>query len=278
MRLPEYGIGTYKLTDRATLTKVINAVLPLGVRLFDTAQFYCNEALIGEVLSTELPKHGLTREDVVVVSKVQSKNQGYEKAKASTLESVSDFGYIDMMLVHWPGIPTSEHEDANVDMRAIRAGTWRALEELLQAGKVRGIGVSNYTIDHMEELLEYTTTGPPSVLQSELHPRCRNTEVREFCKKHGIQFMGYTPLGRQDLFTIQTVRDTAVKYGIKPSQVLLKWSLQKGAVTIPRSSSPERNVENATSWIDGIVLKPEDIELLDQLHDDHHYCPNPNLL
>ena len=278
MRLPNYGIGTYKLEDLATLRKVMNSVLPLGVRLFDTAQFYCNEGLIGEVLSTELPKHGLTREDVLIVSKVHPCNHGYEKAKASTLESASHFNYIDMMLVHWPGVSRSQSDNERVDMQAMRAGTWRALEELLQVGKLRGIGVSNYTVSHLTELLEYSTTGPPSVLQSEFHPRCQQAEVWEFCRQHNIQFMGYTPLGRQDLFNKAIVQDTAAKYGITPSQVLLKWGLQKGAVTIPRSSSPDRNVENATSWTDGISLAQQDIDLLDQLNDDHRYCWNPNLI
>ncbi|KAL5253873.1 hypothetical protein ACHWQZ_G013590 [Mnemiopsis leidyi] len=274
MRLPNYGIGTYKLEDVTTLRNVINAVLPLGVRLFDTAQWYCNEHLISEVLSTELPKHGLTREDVVIVSKVHPRNHGYEKARASTLESISHFKYIDMMLVHWPGM----HGSAGVDMRAVRTGTWRALEELMQSGQLRGIGVSNYTVSHLEELMEYTTSGPPSVLQSEFHPRCQQAEVRGFCDKHNVQFMGYTPLGRQDLFNKPLVREVGDKYGITPSQVLLKWGLQKGAVTIPRSSKPDRNVENATSWTDGVSLKQEDMDLLDQLNDDHHYCWNPDLL
>ena len=274
MRLPSYGIGTYKLEDTTTLRKVINSVLPLGVRLFDTAQWYCNEGLIAEVLSTELPKHGLTREDVVVVSKVHPSNHGYEKAKASTLESVSHFQYIDMMLVHWPGMQGSE----GVDMRALRAGTWTALEELLGSGQVRGIGVSNYTVPQLTELMEYSTTGPPSVLQSEFHPRCHQKESREFCDKHDVQFMGYMPLGRQDLFSKPFVRDVAEKYGITPSQVLLKWSVQKGVVTIPRSSSPERNFENATSWTDGVSLKQDDMDLLDKLNDNHHYCSNPSLL
>lgn len=274
MRLPKYGIGTYKLEDTTTLRNVINSVLPLGVRLFDTAQWYCNEGLIAEVLSSELPKHGLTREDVVVVSKVHPNNHGYEKAKESTLESVSHFQYVDMMLIHWPGM----HHSEGVDMRSMRAGTWRALEELLRSGQVRGIGVSNYTVPHLTELLKYTTTGPPSVLQSEFHPRCHQKEIREFCDTHDVQFMGYTPLGRQDLFNKPIVREIAEKYGITPSQVLLKWGVQKGVVTIPRSSSPERNIENATSWTDGVSLKQDDMDLLDKLNDNHRYCWNPNLL
>ena len=90
--------------------------------------------------------------------------------------------------------------------------------------------------------------------------------------------MGYMPLGRQDLFNKPFVRDVAEKYGITPSQVLLKWSVQKGVVTIPRSSSPERNFENATSWTDGVSLKQDDMDLLDKLNDNHHYCSNPSLL
>ena len=274
MRLPLFGIGTYQLEDINVLRKVISAVLPLGVRLIDTAQWYLNEAKIAEVLSSELPKHGLTRKDVIIVSKVHPRNHGYENALASSLESISHFDYIDMMLVHWPGMDGSE----GVDMPSMRAGTWRALEELMKSGKVRGIGVSNYTVEHMHELLEYSTTGPPSVLQSEFHPRCHQRQVIDFCKQHDIQFMGYTPLGRRDLLTKDIVTELSVKYKITPGQVLLKWGIQKEAVTIPRSSSPDRNVENVISWTDGIVIEQDDMEKLDELDDEHHYTWNPNLL
>ena len=274
MRLPLFGIGTFELVDINVLRAVISAVLPLGVRLIDTAQWYVNEDMISEVLSAELPKHGLTREDVVIVSKVHPRNHGYEKAMSSSLESISHFGYIDMMLVHWPGVDTDE----DIDKRSMRAGTWRALEELMKSGKVRGIGVSNYTVEHMDELLEYSTTGAPSVLQSEFHPRCHQKDILEYCNTHGIQFMGYTPLGRRDLLVKEVVLEVAGKYGITPGQVLLKWSMQKGAVTIPRSSHPERNVENTVSWTDGVVLGKGDMDKLDELDDEHHYTWNPNLL
>ena len=146
------------------------------------------------------------------------------------------------------------------------------------AGKVKGIGVSNYTVSHLAELLGYSTTGPPEVLQSEFHPRFHQREVREFCDTHGIQFMGYTPLGRNDLAPRPAVQAVASRNNITPSQVLLKWALQKGVVTIPRSSNPERCVENAQSWVDEVVLGEEDVKELDAMEDGHRYCANPDLV
>ena len=271
MRLPKLGIGTSGITRTDTLRSIFNATLPLGVRLFDTAQYYGNETQLAAALKTELPANGLHRDDLLIVSKVDTYKMGYDKARASALKSVSLFGHIDLLLVHWPGVRGGDKEQ----VVKVQRGTWAALEELQREGCVRGIGVSNYTIEDLDNLLEYSTTGPPSIMQSELHPRCHNTVARDYCREKGIQYMGYMPLGRQDLLSRQLVVDIASKYGISPAQVLIKWSLQKGAITIPRSSDPGRIVENVRAWQDGLVLDEVDIALMDGLEDGHTYSWNP---
>ena len=270
--LPKFGLGTFQLKDKSQLHAILDTALRAGVRLIDTAQCYRNEHYISEILSELLPKHNLTREDVFIVSKIDTKNQGYEKCMESSRESIELFSYIDVMLIHWPGVQGIKSQDPKI--KQIRSETWCALESLHLEQSIRMIGVSNYNKHHLLELLDHCSV-KPHVLQNEYHPRYQQKDIVSLCKQHGIIFMGYSPLGQGDLLTDSIVSSISEETGLTPAQVLLKWGMQKGAIVIPRSVRTKRVEENVRSWVDGVELSKGDLERLDGLEDGHKYCWDP---
>ena len=209
---------------------------------------------------------------MIIISKVHTKNQGYDKTIHSTKQSATYFEYIDVMLIHWPGVQGMKSD--NIQIKEIRSKTWKALENLFEEGIVREIGISNYNTSHLEELLS-TCLIKPHLLQNEYHPRYQQTEVRELCAKHNIKFMGYSPLGQGHLLTNPSVAQIAVKLRLTSAQVLIKWGLQKGAIVIPRSSNPLRIQENVKSWTDDVTLDADDMRILNMLNDGHKFCWDP---
>lgn len=273
--LPKFGVGTFQLKDKAQLFGLLDTALQAGVRLIDTAQGYRNEQHIAEILSELLPKHSLSREDVFVVSKMDTKNQGYEKCLESSRKSIQLFSYIDAMLIHWPGVQGMNSQDPQ--LKHIRSETWRALEALHSESSIRMIGVSNYNTRHLTELLEHCCV-KPQVLQNEHHPRYQQKKIMSLCEEHGIIFMGYSPLGQANLLTDPVVVEISEKTQLTAAQVLLKWGMQRGAVVIPRTSNKDRLEENIKSWTDGILLSEEYLARLDDMEDGHKYCWDPEVV
>ncbi|XP_029310726.1 uncharacterized protein LOC115023676 [Cottoperca gobio] len=268
VQMPLLGLGTYKLVGSENVYRAVDAALVAGYRAFDSAAVYRNEAELGRVLKELLPKHGLTREDVFITSKLGPKDQG-ERAMEGALRSLSqlDLSYIDLYLIHWPGTQglgvADQHNPGN------RAQSWATLEELHVQGKLKAIGVSNYTPAHMRALMQSCTI-PPAVLQVEFHPRLCQTELRRVCEEHGVCFQAYSSLGKGELVTDPVVIEVAKNCERTPAQVLLRWAVQQGVPVLPKSSSPDRIKDNARLF--DFTLSDTDMGRLSALDYGRKYC------
>ncbi|KAK5848514.1 hypothetical protein PBY51_006122 [Eleginops maclovinus] len=268
VQMPLLGFGTYKLVSPEDVSRAVDAALLAGYRAFDSAAVYLNEAELGRALKQLLPKHGLTREDVFITSKLGSKDHG-ERAMEGALCSLSDLdmGYIDLYLIHWPG--TLDLEISDPRNSGNRAQSWAALEELHAQGKLKAIGVSNYTPAHMRELMQSCKI-PPALLQVEFHPKFCQAELREVCEEFGVCFQAYSSLGKGDLVTDPVVLEVAKNCERTPAQVLLRWAVQQGVPVLPKSSNPDRIKDNARLF--DFTLSDTDMDRLSALDCGHKYC------
>ncbi|HET57057.1 MAG TPA: aldo/keto reductase [Deltaproteobacteria bacterium] len=227
--IPRFGLGTF-LSEAGDETK--NAVLwalEAGYRHIDTARIYGNERNVGAAIR----ESGVPRSEIYVTTKVWNDDQGYDAALRACDESLERLGmdYVDLYLIHWP-VPE------------LRNDTWRALVELRRTGKTRSIGVSNFMIRHLEELLA-TTDVVPSVNQVEISPFIQRRELTAYCRERGIVVESYSTLGRGTRTDDERLADMGSPYGKTPAQVALRWALQAGVVVIPKSVHRERIEENA---------------------------------
>ncbi|XP_036967849.1 uncharacterized oxidoreductase YtbE-like [Acanthopagrus latus] len=268
VQMPLLGLGTYKLLDPEGVYRAVDAALAAGYRAFDSAAVYRNEADLGRALKELLPKHGLTREDVFITSKLGPKDQG-ERAMEGALHSLAqlDLAYIDLYLIHWPGtrdLDVSDQRNPNN-----RAQSWAALEELHAEGKLKAIGVSNYTPAHMRELMQSCRI-PPAVLQVEFHPRFCQSELRRVCEEYGVCFQAYSSLGKGELVSDPVVMEVAKTCECTPAQVLLRWAVQQGVPVLPKSSNPDRIKDN--SRIFDFTLSKTDMDRLSALDCGQKFC------
>lgn len=267
-QIPLLGLGTYKLCTYGDLYKSVSAALDAGYRAFDTAAVYGNEGHLGQVIRELLPKHGLVRSDVFLISKLGAEDHG-PRAKEGCLRSLDQLGYeyIDLYLVHWPGIEGLEPTDP---LHAkYRSQTWAILEQFYDCGKFKAIGVSNYTARHFLKLLESCRV-PPAVLQTECHPKLDQRQLRDICKEAGVHFQAYSSLGKGALLKDPGVKDVAESCGRTPAQVLLRWAIQQGISVLPRSSQPQSVQEN--SRIFDFELNDKEMQRLCALNCETRYC------
>jgi diketogulonate reductase-like aldo/keto reductase len=228
--LPAVGLGTYPMDD-AEAERAVAEGLRAGYRLVDSATNYRNETGVGRGVRAS----GVPREEVVVTTKLPGRDHGYDATLRSFEESRARLGldYVDLYLIHWP-LP---RQDAYVD-------SWKAMVKLRADGLVRSIGVSNFTPAHLDRLAQETGE-LPSVNQVELHPAFPQEELRAYHEKHGIRTESWGPLGRRDpLLADPAIQAVADAHGVTPSQVVLRWHTQLGAVPIPKSSDPARQRAN----------------------------------
>ena len=251
--IPCLGFGTYKTPGGAEGAAAVRAALAEGYRHIDTAAFYGNETAVGQGIR----ESGLPREEIFVTTKVWNTDRGYEKAKASVLESLNRLGldYIDLCLIHWPAAPHQYPET----WEQLNLGTWRALTELYQEGKLRAIGVSNFKPHHLRALME--TEVIPMVDQIEVHPGQTQAETTAFCRAHGILVEAWSPMGRGALLEHPAVTALAEKYRRTPAQICIRWCLEKGILPLPKSVTPARIAEN--TGVFSFQLAPEDVVALD---------------
>jgi len=272
MVLPVVGFGTYKMKKGEAAGPVLQA-LEAGYRLIDTAQVYENEKDVGEAIK----QSGLPRSSVCVETKVWRSSHGYERTMKAFKQSLKRLGldYIDLYVIHWPGAKTGWPlpkgaicpPDWTPAMRD--TGTWKAMEDLYDQGKVKAIGVTNYSVRHLKELLK-TCRIKPMVNQVEFHPRLVQSDLLEFCKKEGIVLQAYASLGssdsgqQEDFFAFPPVVDAAKAHGVTPAQVLLRWALDKGALVVPKSTKPHRMVENGAIF--NFQLSSAQVKAIDALN------------
>jgi diketogulonate reductase-like aldo/keto reductase len=245
VEMPIFGLGTY-LTRRGKETQ--NAVLyalEAGYRLIDTASMYENEEDVGEAVR----KSGIPREEIFVTTKLWNSDHGYDAAIAAGERSLRSLGlsYIDLYLIHWP-------------VEGLRNETWKAMERLLKEGKCRAVGVSNYMIWHLEELLGNSPI-IPAVNQVEFSPYLYQKNPLEFCRAHDIQLEAYSPLTKGQKLNDPKLMAMASKYSKSPAQILIRWALQHEVVVIPKSARKERIYENANVF--DFLISPKDMQILD---------------
>jgi len=235
----------------------VAAALKVGYRSVDTAAIYKNEEGVGRAIRAS----GVPREQVFVTTKVWNRDQGYDSTIRAFEESLSRLGmdYVDLYLIHWP-------------VKEKYKETYRAMEELYEQGRVRAIGVCNFQIHHLEDLMGSCRI-KPMVNQVELHPLLTQKPLLEFCRKEGIQVESWRPLmdGKLDLPLLQ---ELAAKYGKTPAQIVIRWHLQHGLVTIPKSVRESRIRENADVF--DFELEPEDMNRIDDLNENRRTGPDPD--
>ncbi|MGK5506482.1 aldo/keto reductase [Brevibacillus formosus] len=262
VKMPWLGLGVFKVEEGQELEQAVKTAIKHGYRSIDTAAIYNNEEGVGRGIRAGLQEAGITREDLFVTSKVWNADLGYESTLAAYETSLKKLGleYLDLYLIHWP-----------VEGKFKQA--WRALETLYKKGLVKAIGVSNFHVHHLEELLKDAEI-KPMVNQVEFHPRLSQDELRAYCKEQGIQFEAWSPLMQGQLLDNPVLKGIAEKYGKSIAQVIIRWDLQNGVVTIPKSTKEHRIVENASVF--DFELSKEDMEMIHALNQNHRVGPDPD--
>ncbi|KAL8755237.1 MAG: hypothetical protein Q9184_004857 [Pyrenodesmia sp. 2 TL-2023] len=250
--MPRLGFGIYRSDPSVCVASCLTA-LRTGYRHIDSAQFYRNESEMSEAVR----QAGIPRSEVFLTTKILSAGGSVEKSYQKCLDSVkaidpNDNGYVDLFLIHSPNSGAKNRKEM-----------WQALERMVEEGKARNIGVSNFGIGHIEEMKEYAKIWPPRVNQIELHPWNQQREIVEYCNEHKIIIQAYCPLVRNMKAHDETLVSISKKHDKTTGQVLIRYCLQKGWVPLPKSDTPSRIEANADVY--GLELDEEDMKALDGL-------------
>lgn len=254
VKIPQLGLGTWFIDDDK-VADAVKAAVSLGYRHIDTAQAYGNERGVGEGVRT----CGVSREDLFVVSKVAAEHKTYEEAKAGIDETLNKMGldYLDMMIIHspQPWVEVNQSEDRYVEGNR---AAWRALEDAYKEGKLKAIGVSNFQIGDLESLME-TAEIKPMVNQILLHISNTPVELVEYCQKNGIAVEAYSPIAHGEILHQPDIAAMAEKYGVSVPQLCIRYTLQLGAISLPKTGNPEHMKSNAEVDFE---ISAEDMETL----------------
>jgi diketogulonate reductase-like aldo/keto reductase len=258
LKMPWLGFGTWQIDDGQEVEHSVRSALGIGYRSIDTAAIYGNERGVGKAIR----ESGIPREDVFLTTKVWNDAQRAGRTLAAFEESLERLQteYVDLYLIHWPVEGYSQE-------------TWRVMEEIYQSGRAKAIGVSNFLVHHLEDLLRESHI-IPSVNQVEFHPFLVQPELLRFCQSHKIQVEAWSPLMSGQIFTVATLQKLAEKYARTPAQIALRWNLQHEVVTIPKSTHAHRIAEN--SLIFDFELSQADMNLLDALDEGKRTGPDPD--
>jgi 2,5-diketo-D-gluconate reductase A len=258
--IPQFGFGVFQIPAEETVTAVRTA-LDAGYRHIDTAQMYGNEAEVGRAIA----ESGVPREEIFVTTKLNNDCHGYDAALGALDESLRKLGFdhVDLFLIHWPRPQEGRYVE-----------TWTALEKLKADGKARSIGVSNFTVEHLDRLAERTGT-VPAVNQIELHPQFPQGALRAYHAEHGIATEAWSPIGQGgDLLQDGRLRALADEHGRSPAQIVLRWHIQLGNIVFPKSVTPERIRENIDVF--DFELSADDMAVIDGLDTGTRKGPDPD--
>ncbi|MCY9589687.1 aldo/keto reductase [Paenibacillus chitinolyticus] len=262
VKMPWLGLGVFKVEEGPELVEAVKSAIKNGYRSIDTAAVYGNEEGVGQGIREGLAETGLSREDLFVTSKVWNADQGYESTLQALEVSLRKLGldYLDLYLIHWP--VQGKYKD-----------TWRALEAIYESGKARSIGVSNFHVHHLQDLLQDAKI-KPMVDQVEFHPCLTQEELRAYCREQGIQFEAWSPLMQGELLDNEVLRAIAGRHGKSVAQIILRWDLQNGVVTIPKSTKEHRIIENASVF--DFELTADDMSRISALNENRRVGPDPD--
>ncbi|MEH7305958.1 aldo/keto reductase [Neobacillus drentensis] len=260
VKMPWVGLGVFKVNEGDEVVQSVKAAIKNGYISIDTAAIYKNEEGVGQAIK----ESGVPREELFITSKVWNSDQGYESTLKAFETSLTKLGldYLDLYLIHWPG--KDKYKD-----------TWKALEKLYKEGRVRAIGVSNFLVHHLEDLISSAEI-KPMVNQVEFHPHLTQKELLAYCKNEGIQMEAWSPLKQGQLLNEPVLEDLAHKYNKSVAQVILRWDLQHGVVTIPKSIKDHRIIENADIF--DFELSAEDMDKIDGLNQDSRAGSHPDTM
>lgn len=258
VKMPYFGLGVYLSKDGNEVIQAIDDALEHGYRHIDTASIYKNENGVGEAIKNSSVK----REDLFVVSKVWNTDQGFESTLKAYDDSLKrlDLDYLDLYLIHWP-------------KEGLYKDTWKALEKIYSEKRVKAIGVSNFVQHHLEDVMNDSEV-VPMVNQMEFHPYLVQQELLDFCKNKGIQYEAWSPMMQGHIFQMDEFKKLADKYGKTIAQIVLRWDVQKGVVTIPKSVKKERIISNAQIF--DFELEEGDMKLLDAMDQGKRFGPDPD--
>lgn len=256
IKMPVLGLGVYKSAE--STKEAVLAALEAGYRHIDTAAYYFNEKEVGEAIR----ESGIPREEIFVTTKLWNDDQRTGCQKEAFEKSMENLQleYLDLYLLHWP-------------VGECYVKSWHILEGLKEEGRVKSIGVSNFHMNHLMDLMAHSKT-VPAVNQIECHPYLSQKPLRSFCNKLGIQVTAWAPLGRARVFEDPVIRELALVYGKTPAQIILRWEIQSNMIVIPKSVHKERIISN--SEIFDFELMAEDMAKMDRLNKDERFGPNPD--
>ncbi|WP_279117426.1 aldo/keto reductase [Lactobacillus intestinalis] len=256
VKIPIIGFGTWQTPDGQVAEESVLAALNSGYHHIDTAAAYGNEESVGAAIK----KSGINRHELFVTTKLWNSDHGYQNTKKAIDTSLEKLGldYLDLYLIHWPNPATMRDNWAELN-----AESWQAMEEAVQAGKIRAIGVSNFRKHHLDELLK-TAEIKPAVNQNYLNPSDMQEDLVKYNDSLGIVNEAYSPLGTGGLLSNEVVNEIAEKYGKSPAQILIRWSLDHNFLPLPKSVHPDYIKANADVF--DFDIEPEDMKKLDGLH------------
>ncbi|MGG1634477.1 aldo/keto reductase [Paenibacillus sp. NRS-1760] len=262
VQMPWFGLGVFKVEDGSELVESVKAAIKNGYRSIDTAAIYGNETGVGQGIREAMAEYNVTREELFVTSKVWNADLGYESTLAAYETTLNKLGldYLDLYLIHWP--VEGKFQEA-----------WRALETLYKDGRVKAIGVSNFQIHHLETLMKDAAV-KPMINQVELHPQLTQKELIDYCKKQGIQIEAWSPLMQGQLLDHPVLKEIAEKHNKSIAQVILRWDLQHGIVTIPKSTKEHRIIENSNVF--DFELSESELSRIDALNQNLRVGPDPD--
>jgi len=260
--MPWVGLGVFQVEEGQELVDAIRSAVRQGYRSIDTAAIYGNETSVGEGIRQALAENNLTRDQLFITSKVWTADMSYEATIAAYETSLGKLGleYLDLYLIHWP--VEGKYKD-----------TWRAMEKLYKDGRVKAIGVSNFQTHHLRDLMD-SAEFKPVINQVEFHPRLTQKELLAYTREKGIQLEAWSPLMQGQLLQNETLAQIAERHGKSVAQVILRWDLQHGVVTIPKSTKPVRIAQNGDLF--DFSLSQEEMDAIDALNENRRVGPDPD--
>lgn len=263
--IPALGLGTFRVENNDECREAVKHAIISGYRHIDTAQTYHNEEKVGQGIKEGLEAAGLNREDLFITTKLWMTDYGRENVQSAYEASLKRLGldYVDLYLIHWPG----QDKDLITE-------TWKAMENLYNEGKIKNIGVSNFHVHHLEELLQEASI-KPVINQIECHPYLTQKELRAYLEAQKIVAQSWSPLMNGQILEDEVVKEIANELGKTPAQVIIRWNIDENIVVIPKSVTPSRIEENLNVF--DFELSENQLSRLNALNKDERIGPDPEV-